>query len=81
MIPGLGKSPGEGLSTPVFLGFPGGSDDKKLPAVWETWVQSLDWEDPLEEGMATHSSILVWKIQRSLEGYGPQACKELVTTE
>ena len=33
-----------------------------LPAVWETWVQSLGWEDPLEEGMVTHSSILAWKI-------------------
>ena len=31
---------------------------KKMPAVWETWVQSLSWEDSLEEGMATHSSIL-----------------------
>ena len=31
---------------------------KNLPAMWETWVQSLVWEDPLEEGMATHSSIL-----------------------
>ena len=30
------------------------------PAMWETWVQSLGWEDPLEEGMATHSSILAW---------------------
>ena len=35
---------------------------KNLPAMWETWVQSLDWEDPLEEGMATHSSILAWRI-------------------
>ena len=35
---------------------------KNPPAMWETWVQSLGWEDPLEEGMATHSSILVWKI-------------------
>ena len=35
---------------------------KNLTAVWETWVQSLDWEDPLEEGMATHSSILAWRI-------------------
>ena len=32
------------------------------PAVHKTWVQSLGWEDPLEEGMATHSSILVWRI-------------------
>ena len=35
---------------------------KNLPAVQETWVQSLGWEDPLEEGMATHSSILSWRI-------------------
>ena len=35
---------------------------KNLPAVQETWVQSLGWEDPLEEGMATHSSILAWRI-------------------
>ena len=35
---------------------------KCLPAMWETWVQSLGWEDPLEKGMATHSSILPWKI-------------------
>ena len=35
---------------------------KNLPAMPETWVQSLGWEDPLEKGMATHSSILVWRI-------------------
>ena len=35
---------------------------KKQPAVQETWVLSLGWEDPLEEGMATHSSILAWRI-------------------
>ena len=35
---------------------------KNPPTVWDTWVQSLDWEDPLEEGMATHSSILAWRI-------------------
>ena len=35
---------------------------KNLPAMWETWVQSLDWEDTLEEGMAIHSSILAWRI-------------------
>jgi len=34
---------------------------KCLPAMWETWVQSLGWEDPLEKEMATHSSILAWK--------------------
>ena len=35
---------------------------KNLPAMWETWAQSLRWEDFLEEGMATHSSILAWRI-------------------
>ena len=35
---------------------------KNSPAMWETWVQSLGWEDPLEEGMATRSSILAWRI-------------------
>ena len=35
---------------------------KNLPAMQETWVQSLDWEDPLEKEMATHSTILVWRI-------------------
>ena len=38
---------------------------KNLPAMQETRVQSLDWEDPLEEGMATHSSMLAWEIQRT----------------
>ena len=35
---------------------------KNLPSVWETWVQSLSWEDPLEEGLTTHSDILAWRI-------------------
>ena len=35
---------------------------KNPPVMWEIWVQSLGWEDPLEQGMATHSSILVWRI-------------------
>ena len=35
---------------------------KNLPAMWQTWVQLLGWEDPLEKGMATHSSILAWRI-------------------
>ena len=35
---------------------------KNLPAMWETWVQSLGWEDPLEKGKATHSSVVAWKI-------------------
>ena len=35
---------------------------KNMPAMWKTWVQFLGWEDPLEEGMTTHSSILAWEI-------------------
>ena len=56
---------------------------KNLPAVQETQFQSLDWEDPLEKGMATHTSILPGKFhgQRSLEGYSPQGRRESDTTE
>ena len=53
-------------------------------AMQETWVRSLGWEDPLEEGMATHSSILAWRIphgQRSLTGYSPLGHKESDMTE
>ena len=46
---------------------------KNLPAVQETWVQSLSWEDPLEKEMATHSSILAWKISWTEEPGGPQS--------
>ena len=45
-----------------FPGFPGGSLVKNLPAMQKTWVRTLSWEDPLEEDMATHSSILAWRI-------------------
>ena len=47
--------------------------------MWETWVQSLGWEDPLEEKMATHSIIPAWRIPWT--GYNPWGCKELDTTE
>ena len=40
---------------------------KNLPAMWETWVQSLGWEDPLEKEMATHTSILAWRILWTVE--------------
>ena len=42
--------------------FPGSSDGKESPAVQETWVQSVGWEDSLEMGMATHSSVFAWRI-------------------
>ena len=44
-----------------------------LPAMQETWVQSLGWEDTLEKGMATHSSILAWRIPWTVESSGLQS--------
>ena len=56
---------------------------KHLPAVRETRVRFLGWEDPLEKEMATHSSILIWKIlwTEELVGYNTWGPKELDTTE
>ena len=56
---------------------------KNLPALQETWVPSLGWEDALEKGMATHSRILAGEFhgQRNLEGYSPWGRKESDTTE
>ena len=45
---------------------------KHLPAMRETWVRSLGWEDPLEKEMATHSSILAWRIPRTVQSMGLQ---------
>ena len=53
-------------------GISGGSDIKNLPAVRETWVQSLGQEEPLEEGVAAHSSILAWGIPWTKEPGGIQ---------
>ena len=58
---------------------------KNLPAVWETRVQSLGWEDPLEKGKVTHSSILAWRIpDHGIPDYGlysPWGRKESDMTE
>ena len=56
---------------------------KNMPSVWETWVWSLDGDDPLEKEMATHSSILAGAFheQRRLAGYGPWGLKELDMTD
>ena len=56
---------------------------KNLPAMQETQVQSLGWENPLEEEMATHSSILAWRMPwtEELAGYSPQGCEESDATE
>ena len=47
----------------MYVNFPDGSDVKNLPAMEETRVQSLGWEDPLKKGMTIHSSILAWRIR------------------
>ena len=64
------------------MGFPGGSAVKNLPALQETQVRSLGWEDPLEKKMATRSSILTWEILQTEESGGLQSMgsKELDTT-
>ena len=63
-IPGLARSTGEEIGYP--LQYSWASLVAQLvnnpPAMWETWVLSLGWEDPLEKGKATHSSILAWRI-------------------
>ena len=60
LIPALGRSPGEGIGYPLQYSWASlvAQMLKNLPAMWETWVWSLAWEDPLEECTATHSSIL-----------------------
>ena len=64
LIPGSGRSPGEGIGYPLQYSWASFVAQlvEKLPEMWETWVPSLNWEDPLEKGKATHSSILAWRI-------------------
>ena len=77
-IPRSGRSPGDGIGYPLQYSWASlvAQLVKKLPAMQETWVQSLGWEDPLEEGKATHSSILAWRTPWTVCGR-----KESDTTE
>ena len=63
LIPGLGRPPGEEIGYPLQYSWTSlvAQLVKNLPAMQETWVQSLGWEDPLEKGKATHSSIQAWR--------------------
>ena len=74
LIPGPGISAGEGIGYP--LQYPWASVVTQLvmnpPAMQGTWVQSLGWEDPLEKGKATHSSILAWRIPWTVLSIGSQ---------
>ena len=64
LIPGSGRFPGEGRGYPLQYSWSSlvAHLVKHSPAMRETWVQSLGWEDRLEKGMTTHSSILAWRI-------------------
>ena len=66
LIPGSGRSPGEGIGYPLQYSWTSLEAQlvKNLPAMQETWVQSLGWEDLLEKGTATHSSILDYIVHR-----------------
>ena len=63
-IPGSGRSAGEGIGYPLQYSWASlvAQLVKNPPAMWETWVWSLGWEEPLEMGKATHSSIMAWRI-------------------
>ena len=75
VIPGLERSPGEGISYPLQFSWASlvAQLKRNPPAMCETWVQSLGWEDPLEKEMATHSSILAWRIPWTEEPGGLQS--------
>ena len=61
------------VQSKFILGFPGAQMVKNLPIMQETWVQSVDQEDHLEKGKATHFSILAWRIPWTEEPGGPQS--------
>ena len=75
LIPGLGRSSVEGIGYPLQYSWVSlvAQLVENVPAMRETWIQPLGWEDPLEKGKATHSSILAWRI--------PWGRKESDTTE
>ena len=68
-IPGLRRSIGDGIGYPLQYSwaFLVAQLVKNLPAMWDNWVWSLGWEDPMEKGEATHSSILAWRIPWTVE--------------
>ena len=69
-IPGSGRSPGERIGYPRQCSWVSlvAQLIKNPPAMWKPWVRSLGWEDPLEEGKASHSSILAWRIPWKVHG-------------
>ena len=74
LIPGSGRSTEEGIGYPLQYSWASlvAQLVKNLPAMWKTWVRSLSWENPLEKGKTTHSSILAWRIARTIQSMGSQ---------
>ena len=73
LIPGLGRSAGEGIGYSLqYWASLVAQLVKNPPAMRETGVRSLGWEDPLEKRKATHSSLLAWRIPRTIETMGSQ---------
>ena len=81
MIPRWERSAGEGIGHPFWYSWPSlvAQLVKNPPAIQETPAGSLDWEDPLEKGKSTHSSILAWRIPWTV--YSPWGHKELDMAE
>ena len=78
-IPGSGRSTGEGMGYPLLYSWASLAAQlvKNPPAMWETWVRSLSWEEPLKKGKTTHSSVLAGEFHGL---YSPWGRKELGTT-
>ena len=74
LIPGPGRSTGERIGYPLQYSWASlvAQLVKKKSAMWETWVRSLGWEDPLEKEKAIHSGILAWRIPLTAQSMGSQ---------
>ena len=79
LIPGLGRSTGEGIGDPLQYSWPFLAVQlvKNLSAIWETPVRFLGWENPLEKGKVTHSSILAWRIPLAIKSMGSQRVRHV----
>ena len=79
MIPRSGRSPGEELGYPLQYSWASlvAQMVKNPPAMRETWVQSLGWEDPLEKGKGTHSSLLAWRTPWTVQFMGSEMTEQL----
>ena len=79
-IPEVGRASGEGMGYPFQYSWASlvAQLVKNLPALRETWIRSLGWEDPLEKGKATHSSILAWRIPGTSQSMGSQRVRYLL---